>query len=478
MSQKSIISNYFYNLMYQILLVITPLITTPYISRVLGATGVGTVGYVESIASYFALFATFGISTYGQREISYVQDSAEKRSIVFWNTKLLSICTSGVALMAYLILAFMQDAPVLYLIMSLNILAITVDITWFFQGLEEFRKIVLRNTIITLLNVVYLLLVVKSADDIYLYAFGRSFFIVAGNLSLWFQLPKYVQKINFRQLHPFCDLKVVLSLFVPTIAIQVYTVLDKTMIGFITRDYAENGYYEQAMKITKVVLTVVTALGTVMIPRIGFYIEKKEHDEVLRLLYRGYRFVWFMGVPLCLGLISVAANVIPWFLGPGYDKAVPLLQILSILIPAIGISNVTGTQYLIPAKRQQLLTVSVVIGAGINLVMNAILIPRYQALGAAIASVTAELIIAVVQLVFVRKELSPLRVLKEGVGYVVSGGIMAVGVTWMGSFLAPSIANTAILVSCGAVIYFTCLIVQKDEFLLSNINSLVQKIRK
>lgn len=478
MSQKSIKKNYIYNLCYQILLVVTPLITTPYISRALGATGVGTVGYAESIVSYFTLFATFGITTYGQREISYVQDSVEKRSLIFWNTKLLGLCTSGAALLVYLLLALTRDNPIIYLILSLNILAVAVDITWFFQGLEEFGRIVLRNVIITLLNVVYLLVFIKNAEDLYLYAFGRAFFLLSSNASLWFQLPRYIHKIDPRQLHPFQDFKTVLSLFVPTIAVQIYTVLDKTMIGAITHDYAENGYYEQAIKMSKLVLTVVTALGTVMIPRIGYYFQKNEHAEIRHLMYRGYRFVWFLGVPLCFGLISISSNLVPWFFGVGYDKVVPLLKILAFLVLAIGINNVTGVQYLIPTKRQNIFTYSVLIGAIVNFILNALLIPSLQSFGAAFASVLAETVIAVAQLLIVRKELSPVRVLKEGIPYLIAGAIMAAGVSCLSKFLSPSIFNTALLVICGAVVYFAVLMLQKDEFFISNIHSILQKFNR
>lgn len=480
MSQKSIKKNYIYNLCYQILIIITPLITTPYVSRVLGAYGIGTVGYAESIVSYFILFATFGISTYGQREISYAQESAEKRSMVFWNTKLLGLCTSGVALLVYFLFAVTQGNHLLYFILSVHLLAVAADITWFFQGLEEFGKIVVRNIIINVLNVAYILLAIKIPEHFYRYAFGHAFFQLLSNASLWLMLPRYLTKVKFRDLHPFRDVKVVLSLFVPTIAVQVYTVLDKTMIGAITQDFAENGYYDQAIKISKMVLTVVTALGTVMVPRIGYYFEKKEHEEVKRLMFSAYRFVWFLGIPLCFGLISVSSNFVPWFFGAGYEKVISLLNVLSFLILAIGINNVTGMQYLIPTKRQNIFTQSVIIGAVGNFVLNIALIPLMKSIGAAIASVVAETIIAVVQLLLVRNEISPLRVLKEGTHYFIAGCIMAGGVLYLGTYLSPSIVNTMILAICGALIYFTVLILLKDEFFFSNVrkifNTLVKRV--
>lgn len=476
MSQKNISKNYIYNLSYQILTLLTPLITTPYLSRILGADGIGTVSYVESIVSYFVLFATMGITIYGQREISYVQNSVERRSIVFWNTKIFSLCTSTVALILYMVFALRQAETLIYLIFALNILSVATDITWFYQGMEEFGKIVLRNVVFKIIHIAYVFLAIQSAQEVPLYAFGHVFFAFASNASLWVTLPKYVQKVRFKDLHPFKDVKVILSLFVPTIAISIYTVLDKTMIGAITQSAYENGYYEQALKISRMVLAVITSLGTVIAPRVGYYFEQRNMDEVKNLMYRSYRFVWFLGIPLCFGLIVVAGNFVPWFFGPGYDKVADLLSILAFLILVIGISNVTGIQFLIPTKRQNLLSKSVILGAVTNFCLNIFLIKAYGAVGAAIASVAAELVVTVSQLYFVRKELSLSCLLKESVLYLLAGIVMSVILCFVGNLLTPSILHTAILVICGASIYFLMLLIFKDDFFMSNVRKIYAKL--
>ncbi|OUP22369.1 polysaccharide biosynthesis protein [Lachnoclostridium sp. An196] len=476
MNKKSIKKNYIYNLSYQVLILFTPLITTPYISRVLGADGIGEVSFTESVASYFVLFATLGITTYGQREISYVQENRKKRSVVFWNTKVLEFITSTIAIILYVIFSFHQKNVNLSLIFTLNILAVFVDVTWLFQGLEEFGKIVLRNIIVKILNIAYLFLVIRSSNDVNLYAFGLCFFTFVSNVSLWVYLPKYVDRISVKQLNPFKEIPVVISLFIPTIAISIYTVLDKTMIGIITKDTYENGYYEQALKISRMVLTTVTALGTVMIPRIGYHFERKDINEVERLMYRGYRFVWCIGTPLCLGLVMISSNFVPWFFGTGYERVSDLLKVLSFLILAIGINNVTGMQYLIPTKRQNLFTLTVAIGAVVNFILNCVLIRIFQSIGAAVASVVAETVIAIVQLVFVRHELKPMMVLKEGIHYYCAGAAMAILLYIIERFLTSSFLNTVIMIVVGAFIYFGILIIMKDEFLISNLKAVLSKV--
>ena len=267
-------------------------------------------------------------------------------------------------------------------------------------------------------------------------------------------------------------------MFLPTIAIQIYSILDKTMIGVITQSSFENGYYEQALKISKMVLTIVTSLGTVMIPRIGFHFESSDTKEVQRLMYRGYRFVWMMGIPLCLGLIMVSDNFVPWFFGDGYEKVADLLKVLSLLILAIGINNVTGMQYLIPTKRQNTFTLTVVIGATVNLILNSFLIHAFASVGAAIATVAAESTIAVVQLIIVRKELSPYRVLKEGAHYYIAGGAMCLVLWLVGRDMPAMIWNTVLLVLLGGTTYGAVVLLERDEFVLSNIKTISKQLRK
>ena len=477
MAQKSIKKNYIYNLAYQVLLILTPLITTPYVSRILEADGVGTISYAESIVSYFVLFATLGITIFGQREISYVQDDKEKVTAIFWETKTLQLFTSVGALLIYMIFAVQQKNSLLYLVFSFSILAVLVDAVWLMQGMEEFGKVVARNFIFKAIGVSYIFLAVKTKDDLIKYVFGYAFFQFLSNLSLWIYVPRFVNRPKLREIKPFRNIKAVVALFIPTIAVQVYTVLDKTMIGFITKDAFENGYYEQAIKISKLVMMVVTALGTVMIPRIGYHFGRGETDKVKYYMYRGYRFVWFLGVPLCFGLIGTAPNFVPWFFGDGFQKVIPLLRILSFLILAIGISNVTGMQYLVPTKREHLLTLTVVIGAVVNFLSNIVLIHYFKSMGAAVASLLAETTISLVQIFLVRNELSFLRIMLSSATYLAAGGLMLFCLHIMGMKLSPSVVHTAMMIATGAGVYFAALLAMRDSFFVENLVGMYEKVK-
>ncbi|MBR4314996.1 MAG: flippase [Lachnospiraceae bacterium] len=463
---KSIKKNYIFNLLYQVLLVIIPLITIPYLSRMLGPSGIGTVSFAESIVSYFVLFANLGINIYGQREISYAQDDKSRRSIVFYNVFITKLIMSLVVFVIYSISYFTVLHSIIYLILSIQIISVIFDITWFFQGIEEFDKIVIRNTIIKLLNIIFIYTFVKGKDSVIIYCISVALFPLLGFLSLWPNLSTYLEKIDLSKINISNVLKVSLTLFLPTIAIQVYTVLDKTMIGIITKDALENGYYEQSIKISRSLLMLITALSTVVIPRVGYYYDKNDHDMVKDILYRSYRFVFMMSIPMCFGLYFVSYNFIPWFLGAGFNKSIILVQIFSLLIICISLSNVTGMQYFVPTEQQTKLTISVCIGAVVNFILNCLLIPNFKSVGAAVASVIAEAIITIVQFVLAKDYISIPKILRNVTKYLISGIVMLIILFTFARNREPSVFNSLIISAIGATSYFTTLLILKDEFLL------------
>lgn len=477
--KKSITKNYIYNVSYQVLALITPLITTPYLSRVLEADGIGIYSFTAAVVSYFNMFASLGTLTYGNREISYLQDDRKARSKVFWEIELLSLITTSICAIVYIgfVLFGAGDNQLFFAIQIFTLLTVGVDIVWLFQGMEEFGKIVVRNIIFKIINIAYIFLVVQTKEDLIFHIGGNAILTFLSHLSLWVYLPKYIDKPEWKELKPLRHLKGTLVLFLPTVAMSIYTILDKTMIGIFSTSF-ENGYYEQALNLSKTVLTLVTSLGAVMIPRMGYHYNRGEHTEVKNLVYQSYRFVWFLGIPISFGLMGVASNVVPWFYGDGYEKLITLLPILCLLIPIIGLSNVTGIQYLVTTKRESLLTRSVCVGAVTNFICNLILIPSFGSIGAAVASVTAEGVITGVQFFMLRKELSFVKVLSSSWKYVLSGGLMLFVLVWIGQVLTPSILHTVIMVACGMCIYFLMLFIIKDEFFMGYVQKVLNKVLK
>ena len=480
MKEKNVKKNYIYNVAYQMLVIITPLLTAPYIARVLGANGMGVFSYVTAIAAFFIIFANLGTSTYGQREVSYVQTDAYKRSVAFWNTALFRCASTGLFLFLYGIFVFAlhPEWMVIYIIQFIEIINVACDTSWFFQGLEEFGKIVGRNAVFRIVNLVMIFTLIKDENDLALYTAGTALITMMGHVSLWVYLPKYLTKVNPSDLAPFKDTKVILGLFLPTIAVQIYQYLDKIMIGWFTEGNTENGYYDAAMRITKMVLVLVTSMSTVMVPRIGQYFSEGNKDAIRNAMYKAYQFAWFLGIPLMFGLFGIADSFVPWFYGDSYEKVKTLLKIVSVITVAISINNVTGIEYLVPTKREKLYTRTVLMGAVINCCLNLLLIPRLLSYGAAIASAVAELSIAVIQLYYVRHELNLLKVVKPVCKYLFAGVMMLALLILEDQFLPASILGTLLRVVSGAGLYFALLVVLVDTFFIENATIVINKVKK
>lgn len=461
---NKVVKNYLYNLSYQILILIVPLITTPYVSRVLGAKGVGTFSYTNSIVQYFILFGCIGLNLYGQREIAYVQHEKEKRVKVFWELVILRIITISISLTVfYFTLASHGKYASVFLIMCLDILASMVDISWFFQGIEDFKKIVVRNFIIKIVGVALIFLFVKSSEDLLLYVFCHSATLFLGNLSMWAYIPKLVGKVKIRELDIKKHIKPTIVLFLPQIATSVYTVLDKTMIGLITGVEEEVAYYEQGQKIVKIVLTLVTSLGTVMMPRVANLFKQNEMDKIKNYLSKSFRFVFFLSFPMMFGLMAVSCNIVPWFFGSGYDKVVPNMMVIAPIILMIALSGIMGSQFLLPIGRQTEYTISVMTGCVVNCTMNLLLIPRFLSIGAAVATVIAETSVTGVQVYFTRRDFKFGRIIRDNKQYIISSLIMFVPTYLLARYLPSTIVNTLICVLVGGVIYVGLLFVMKDE---------------
>ena len=470
MKKKSVKKNYIYNVLYQVLVMIIPLITTPYLSRTLGAEKIGIYSYTISIITYFILFGSLGIAMYGQREIAYVQDNRKKRSKTFYEITLLRVITLTVSIAIFFpIFCIHGEYNVYYRILLLEIFATMLDISWFFQGIEEFKKTITRNLIIKLISVVLIFIFVNNPNDLIKYFMIFVLSTLIGNLSLWFYLPKTIEKVSIKELEIKHHLKPTIALFIPQIAIQLYTVLDKTMLGTMILDKSEVGYYEQAQKIVKLLLTLITALGTVMMPRIASTYAKGDNQRLRQYMEKSFAFVIMLALPLTLGIISVSNNFVPFFYGPGYEKVAPLIRIISPIIVIIGISNIIGVQYLLPTKQQTKYTISVIIGAIVNFILNIVFINLWKSIGASIATLIAELTVTITQIILIHKEIEFKKIPKLIYKYIIAVIIMFIINMLIKQFINNNVISILVQVITSSFIYFSILIIMKDEMLYSYI---------
>lgn len=464
----NVIKNYIYNLLYEVFLLIVPIAVTPYVARALGEGASGQYSYTFSISTYFTLFAALGFNVYAQRIIASHQGDKKQQTVCFWEIFFARLVPNIITLVIYYIMIFLNIYGEKYLtlvsVLSINVIAVAFDISFFFQGNEEFGKIVIRNIIIKSISIVCIFVFVKDSSDIVIYTIIQSATILLSNISLWLYLPTYFEKISFVELHPLKHIRPTLVLFLPTIATSIYTSLDKTLIGVITKSDVENGNYEYAEKLVKMTLTILTSLGTVMSPKNTKKFADGDFHGVEQNIYNTTRYVLFLGVPLMFGIISVADNLIPWYLGSGYEKAAHLMKILSPIIVIIGLSNVFGRQYLIPSNQDKKFTIAIISGALTNLILNIILINLFSSYGAACATVIAELVVTLVMLYYVHNDFKIAYMIKLSWRYFVAGLIMFVPCYFLGQYLEPAIVNTAIIAFAGASLYFVMVIFLKDKF--------------
>lgn len=466
-NSKSVVTNYIYNVMYNILVIVLPLFTTPYVSRVLGAEKLGQYGYTQSVVYFFVLFGTLGTQIFAQREIAYHQENKQERSRVFWEMLILRMTVIGIVSVVYGIkIVVSEQYRLLYIIQIIDLLAAFFDVTWFFQGIEEFKKTVLRNIIVKTTIVGLIFILVKEQSDLPIYVCLHSVSLLLGNLSLYFYLPTYINKVSVKLLHPFLYLHRVIALFIPQIAVQIYATLDKAMLGYIggEQNVQQVGYYEQAQKIVRLLLAIITALGTVMLPRMANAYSKNEHGVIKKSLNTSFQFIFFLGCPLMVGISTIAGKLVPWFYGSGYEPVAGIIIATSPIIIITGLNNLMGMQFLVPTQRQKQYTIAVSIASVTNVILNIILIPHYDAFGAVAASVLAETAAIIIEMLYIREYIEGREILVAGIKYICMSAVMGVGVWLVGKNRADTISTTIIQILSGGTIYLLLLVALKDKF--------------
>lgn len=461
----SVSKNYVYNLIYQITILITPFITTPYIARVLGSEGIGISAFTDSIVQYFILFGTLGINNlYGTRTIAYVRDDINLRSKAFWELNIFKIISIIVILtIFYISIIYTNPRHMnIFFIQSINIIAAFFDISWFFMGLEEFKKTVARNMLVKITGIIFLFTLVKDFDDLWIYVSILVFSNLLGNLSLWAYLPKYVNmaKPDIKEVKR--HLILALKLFVPQIASQIYVIMDRTMIGLLAND-SEVGLYDVSQRIIRLTLTIITSTSLVLLPKISNLMSQGETKQVKDYIYKSFQFSTYLAIPLALGIVGISTEFIPWFLGNGFEKVITLIAITSPIIIAVSWSNVTGTQLLISAKMEKELTISIVIAAISNVLVNFTLIPKFLSIGSAIATIVAEFEVIAIQLYFVSKIIPIKNFFREIWKYAFASIIMFIIIKIIGFYMGCSMLTTIVQVICADMVYVGLLLLLKSD---------------
>ena len=473
-----VIKNYLYNVVYQILVLLVPLITVPYVSRVLGPDLVGINSYTNSWMTFFLLVGQMGIALYGNREVAYHRENPIERSQIFWGIELLQVMTIMSALITYLIAVFLFSTTFkeYFLLQSLWIIAAGVDVSWYFMGMENFQRIVFRNMLVKLTSVVLIFLLIKGHDDLgkYIALLGLSNLI--GNITLWPYLRDEIKWVPIRTWHPFKHFYPALLLFIPTITTQVYQVVNRLMLGRMSTQN-QLGQFQNADQIIKVVLAIATASGQVMLPHIANKFSKGDIKGIRESLYNSFDFITAIAVPMMFGVMAIAEPFAPWFLGSEFNDAGRLMMIEAPIILFIGWSNVTGTQYLMPISRTKEYTISVTIGAVVNVITNFLFIAKWGANGAALATSISEFSVTAVQLMYIKSTIRRRQLFSTFWKYLLSGLFMFFIVNRLANIIKMNIGNLVLEVVLGIMVYMLCLFILHAP-IIAQAQGLVTNYRK
>lgn len=467
MSSPSIKKNFILSTLYQILTLLTPFITAPYVSRVLGADGIGINSYTNSVQMYFSLFATLGTASYGAREIAMARDDLERRTLLFWEIEILSIFTSFVCLIGWGFLVFFSDQyRIFYLVLTFSLLSTMFDISWFFTGLEQFKYIVARNAFFKIFGIVLLFMLVKKREDLVLFMLINVLSGLIGTLSIWFYLPKFITKVNIKKLRPFKHLRHSFIYFIPTIATSIYTILDKTLIGLITHNEEQNGFYEQATKIINMVKAITfSSLNMVLEPRMAYLFTEKKDDEIKNKIEKSINYILFMGIGCWLGLEGVSSTFVPVFFGPGYEPVILAIRLLSPIVIIIGISNCIGSLYYTPAGFRKKSANFLIVGSCINLCLNLILIPQLGSYGAILGSLAAETAITVLYILFCHGYMTFKKICILAIKKLIAGIVMLLLLLELETLINNAGLRLFCQIFVGACAYCTMLVLLKDSFI-------------
>ena len=475
---SKIIKNYIYNILYQLVRIILPMVLVPYTYAHITPSVLGISSFASNIMSWFILFGTLGVNTYGNREIAKVRDDKQKLNTAFFEILYMQILNMLIAMAAYYIfcLCTVKENLYVYLLTGITMIASMCDITWLFYGLEDFKKASVRNSIVKVLGVSLIFLFCKSPDDLWIYILINAGSELFGQIIMFAQLKQYItfEKVSIVQAYKH-HFKATFQLFVPTIAISVYTMLDQTMLGYLyNAEHLE--FYKTSMNFVKMFLYFITSIGSVMLPRVTnvYYNDENGHEKAQNLVNTTMKIALLLALPMCFGMIAVAPNLMSWYL-PTAPIIAPLVCAGAPLVIFISMSNVTGIQYMVPTGMYKRYSLSVVSGAVINFCLNLFSIPKIGAFGAVISSVIAEASVTLIQYVSVRKKVKITFNTKSYYVYLSASLLMLAVVYFEGKFLPVNVLGTLVQVGTGVIIYALVLIITKEDITMKVLNKIKER---
>lgn len=419
-----VIKNYLYNLSYQILTIILPIITVPYVTRIFTSEDLGNYGFYNSIVSYFSLFAMLGIGLYGTKQIAAASDV----SSTFWNIYAIQLIASLISIFVYviLILCIPTMSEIIPLILFISLFSKIIDISWLFAGKEDFKKITLRNTVVKVVGVISIFTFIKNSEDLYLYILLIVVFDFLGQVVMWVPAKKFIKRPSFnmkimkKNLHP------IVLLFLPQVAISLYVVLDRTLLGLLG-SYSDVGIYEQGQKLTSIIYKIVSSLGVVMLPRVANLLSERRDKEAKNMVKFSFILYNLIIFPMMFGLIAVNEVFVELFLGKDFQDVKYVLYITTINIMLVGWTNILGHQVLVVRNKNKEFMLSTTIPAFVSVAVNIAVIPLFGYIGASITAVIVEFLAFTIQWYYSRNIINKKLLFNKDLAKIICSSLVMFG---------------------------------------------------
>ncbi|MBZ0322585.1 MULTISPECIES: oligosaccharide flippase family protein [Bacteria] len=450
---KKTIANFFYQSIFQITSIILPIITVPIVSNALGPKGIGIYNYTFSITSYFVLLAGLGLANYGIREIAIVKDDKDKLSQKFWELQLFNAVIAIFTIFLFLIIIQFLSYKNIYYSQILLIFGSLLDISWFYIGTEDFKKISIANVCIKILGFVFIFLFVKSYDDLQLYVLIQSSVVLLSQSFLWLFLRKkvYFRKVSLRT--SFRHFRPSLEYFIGKVAISMYTSLNKTILGIIGTTVLV-GLFSNSLQLITISATLVGTLDTVLLPQMAKLVEDKKFKLHIEILKSSLHFQLFLSIALFWGILSITPNLVDWFFGPDFERTKSMIPLLAPLVIIIPLGTAIFRQYMMPKNQIRRFNKIALISAAVSVVLNFLLIPFIGAYGAILATLISESFVTVTRIKDLYKETSFRFDYKKIVMLNFSGFIMFFILNILFRHNSSALILTIFQVISGGLVYF------------------------
>lgn len=459
-----ITKNYLYNVAYQIFILLVPVFVLPYLARVLGPDNLGIYSYVFSVTNIISIITLIGIYNYGNRQIAYERNDKHKMSQTFWEIMFLRVIIAVIGSLIYFIIAFhLKKFTTYFLQYYCFLLATYIDCTWLYVGVEDMRPAVMKNFLAKIIGVICIFIFVKTTEDIGKYLLILSLSMLVANLTAYMKLGRYIEPIKINVCNLYTHIKDSVLLFLPTVASLIYLQVDKVMIEWLTGQDSQVAFYDNAEKIIMIPLTFITVLSTVMMPRIANEHRQGNKDAIENLIIRAAKTALFLSCPMAFGIALLASGFIPWYLGKDFLPVIAALYLLCPIIVANSLEGISGKQYFTATNQINILTFAYTFTAILNVVLNYILIPKFNFYGAAVATLCASYLSVSIQFFVIGKKINLKILLVPFVKYLLMSVVMFLLVVTMTSFLRPSVLKTLVQILLGVGSYFLMAIIVKDE---------------